>query len=65
VIKEGSVSVQKNGRVLKTMRKYESFGEKALFYNTLRQVTVMAEEKTICMILGRDTLCQQLGDEIF
>lgn len=47
------------------MRKYESFGEKALFYNTLRQVTVIAEEKTICMILGRDTLCQQLGDEIF
>jgi cGMP-dependent protein kinase 1 len=36
-----------------------------LFYNTVRQMTVRAEEDMTCLILGRETLSKVLGDQIF
>ena len=47
------------------LEKTDSFGEQALFYNTVRQMTVKAEEDMICLILGRETLSKVLGDQIF
>ena len=35
------------------LEKTDSFGQQALFYNTVRQMTVKAEEDMTCLILGR------------
>ena len=47
------------------MRKGSLFGEQALYYNTIRQMTVKAEEDVVCLVLGRETLAKILGDRIF
>ena len=47
------------------LQRADSFGEQALFDNTVRQMTVKAEEDMKCLILGRETLSKVLGDQIF
>ena len=42
----------------------ESFGEQALYFNSLRQCTVKAIEETTCLALGRDALTKIFGDKI-
>ena len=53
IIKEGIASVWKGNRCLDKLTKTDSFGQQALFYNTVRQMTVKAEEDITCLILGR------------
>jgi cGMP-dependent protein kinase len=43
----------------------DSFGEQALYQNSVRGASVVAEsEKVLCLALGRDTLTKILGDKI-
>ena len=42
IIKEGQVSVLKGGKELRKMNKGDSFGEQALYNNTVRGATVRA-----------------------
>ena len=42
IIKEGQVSVIKGGKELRKMNKGDSFGEQALYANTVRGATVRA-----------------------
>jgi cGMP-dependent protein kinase len=42
IIKEGTVQVMKGGKEIRKMLKGDSFGEQALYYNTVRQATVRA-----------------------
>ena len=42
IIKEGQVSVLKGGKELRKMNKGDSFGEQALYNNTVRGATVKA-----------------------
>lgn len=65
IIKEGSASVWKGNKEIKKLEKGEEFGEQALYYNTVRQVTIKAEEDIVCLVLGRETLAKVLGDRIF
>lgn len=53
IIKEGSAAVYKGNKLMTKLEKTDSFGEQALFYNTVRQMTVKAEEDMTCLILGR------------
>lgn len=46
------------------MNKGDSFGEQALYYNTVRGATVKAVDEVICLALGRDTLTKVLGDQV-
>ena len=46
------------------MLKGDSFGEQALYYNTVRQATVRALDNVKCLALGRDTLTRILGDQV-
>ena len=55
----------KGNKLMTKLEKTDSFGEQALFYNTVRQMTVKAEEDMTCLILGRETLSKVLGDQIF
>lgn len=42
IIKEGTASLLKGSKEIKKLEKADSFGEQALFYNTIRQMTVKA-----------------------
>lgn len=53
IIKEGTAAVYKGNKLMTKLEKTDSFGEQALFYNTVRQMTVKAEEDMTCLILGR------------
>ena len=46
------------------MKKGDSFGEQALYYNTFRSCSVIAEEEVICLSLGRDICTKVLGEQI-
>lgn len=44
------------------MYRGESFGEMSLYYNTMRKMSVKADEQLECLVLGRETLANILGD---
>ena len=62
IIKDGTASVLKGNKEVRKLYKGDSFGEQALYYNTVRQMTVRAEDDVKCLALGRDTLTRILGD---
>ncbi|EGR28852.1 protein kinase domain protein [Ichthyophthirius multifiliis] len=64
IIKEGNVTVLKANKEVRKLYKGDSFGEQALYYNTVRQMTVRAEDEVKCLALGRDTLTKVLGDQV-
>jgi cGMP-dependent protein kinase len=64
IIKEGLVTITKAGKEIRKMTKGESFGEQALYYNTVRGCSVKAIEEVKCLSLGRDTLTKILGDQV-
>ncbi|KRX03427.1 Protein kinase-like domain [Pseudocohnilembus persalinus] len=64
IIKEGTVTVLKGTKEVRKLYKGDSFGEQALYYNTVRQMTVRAEDEVKCLALGRDTLTKILGDQV-
>jgi CRP-like cAMP-binding protein len=58
------VSNKKNDYI-KTLTCGDSFGEQSLFYNCKRLVTCVCDsEKVTCLVLGRQTLRNTLGDKI-
>ena len=58
------MSVLKGNKEVRKLFKGDSFGEQALYYNTVRQMTVKAEDEVKCLALGRDTLTKILGDQV-
>ena len=71
-IKEGEVNCVKNGHVIRTLHKYDFFGERSIFVEGKRSLDVVAKTNCICYaisfaslekILGiyyRDELCKQI-----
>lgn len=64
IIKEGTVSVLKGNTEVRKLPKGNSFGEQALYYNTVRQMSVKAVDDVKVLALGRDTVTKVLGDQI-
>jgi cGMP-dependent protein kinase len=58
------VSVIKGDKVIRKMGGGDSFGEQALYYNTVRSCSVRAESEVKCLALGREVLTKILGDQI-
>ena len=54
----------KGSREIRKLSKGDSFGEQALYINTKRGASVLAEDEVKCWALGRDTLNNILGDKI-
>lgn len=36
-----------------------------MYYNTMRQLTIKADDEVTCLVLGRDTLNRVLNDKIY
>lgn len=64
-IKHGEASAYKGSKFLKKLVKGDYFGEQSLFYNTMRQLTIKADEDTTVLIVGRDTLNKNVGNKIY
>lgn len=64
-IKSGETSVYKGSKFLKKLTRGDYFGEQSLFYNTMRQLTIKADEDVSVLILTRDTLNKTLGNKIY
>jgi len=64
-IKEGNASVYKASKFQRKLTKGDSFGEQSLYYNTMRQYTITADDDVICLVLGRDTLNGIMGDNVY
>lgn len=45
--------------------KGDSFGEQSLYYNTMRQLSVKADEQSTLLILPRDTLYKIMGQDVY
>ncbi|EAR84179.1 CGMP-dependent kinase 5-1 (macronuclear) [Tetrahymena thermophila SB210] len=64
LIKEGKVSVWKNGVLIRNLYQSDSFGEQALYIKSTRAATVKADEEVKLLSLGRDDLTRILGGKI-
>lgn len=64
-IKDGIASVFKSNKFVRKLGKGDSFGEQSLYYNTMRQLTIKADDEVTCLVLGRDTLNRILGDKVY
>jgi cGMP-dependent protein kinase len=61
MIKEGTASLLQGNLEERKIYKGESFGHNSLYYNTMRKMTVRAEEDVVCQVLGRETLAKIVG----
>ena len=64
ILKEGNVVIIKGDKELRKLKKGDSFGELALYYQTVRDATVRAIDFVHCLALGRDALTNILGSKI-
>ena len=65
IIKEGTVSIQKENLEVARCAPGSYFGEQALLYNSLRTATCVALEGTVkCVCLARETLQRVLGNNL-
>lgn len=60
-LKDGYASAYKGSKLVKKLMKGDSFGEQSLYYNTMRQLSVKADEESTLLILPRDTLYKVMG----
>jgi cGMP-dependent protein kinase len=61
LIKKGTAALIRGNVEERKLYKGESFGHHSLYYNTMRKMTVQAEEEVVCQVLGRATLAEIIG----
>ena len=64
LIKEGNVVVLKGTKEIRKMTVGETFGEQALYYNTVRACSIKTLENTTVLSLGRDKMIEIFGDKV-
>jgi cGMP-dependent protein kinase len=62
MIKSGTVSVVKNGVVVRSIAKYDYFGERSLIFDELRTASVVANGKVSCWTLKRNDFFGSLNE---
>ena len=64
IIKEGTVSCQKDGREVRRLDKGEFFGEQALLYGGVRTASVLSVGQVKCVSIGAEDLTKALGQSL-
>ncbi|KAM3140827.1 hypothetical protein pb186bvf_007054 [Paramecium bursaria] len=65
IIKSGIVKIVKGGKEIRKMNEGDSFGEQALYQNSIRGASVIAESLEVkCLAIGREMITKILGDKI-
>ncbi len=61
IIKEGEVNFIKDGRIIRTLKEGENFGERSIFLNARRSLDIIAKTDCICYTISFDILKSVLG----
>ena len=64
IVKEGMVSVIKDGKEIRQMGKGDYFGEQALLYSGNRTASVLTLTPTICLSIAAESLLLALGSKL-
>lgn len=64
IIKEGEVECVMNGKLIRTLKSKDYFGEKSILLESKRTMDVIAKTKTICYGITVDYLKHMVGDKI-
>lgn len=65
IIKSGIISILKGGKEIRKMEAGDSFGEQALYQNSVRGASVVVlSEQVKCMSLGKEIITKIFGDKI-
>ena len=62
IIKEGEVNCCLNGKVVRTLRKGENFGERSILVDSTRSLDVVAKTQCVCYAISKSALKTMLGD---
>ena len=63
IVKEGEVNCSLNGRVVRTLKKGDNFGERSILVDSTRSLDVIAKTKCVCYSISKSTLKTMLGDD--
>ena len=64
IIKEGEVECVINGKLIRTLKSKDYFGEKSILLESKRTMDVISKTKTICYAITVDYLKNMVGDKI-
>eukprot|EP00746_Dinoflagellata_sp_MGD_P144957 gnl/MRDRNA2_/MRDRNA2_77640_c0_seq2.p1 gnl/MRDRNA2_/MRDRNA2_77640_c0~~gnl/MRDRNA2_/MRDRNA2_77640_c0_seq2.p1 ORF type:complete len:1573 (-),score=369.51 gnl/MRDRNA2_/MRDRNA2_77640_c0_seq2:216-4934(-) len=64
VVREGLISIHKDGKTVRTLTKHDYFGERALLYDEPRTATVVADEDTECWFVMKKVFIKVLKGPI-
>lgn len=64
IIKSGKASAHRNNKKIRTITKYDYFGERALLFNNKRSATIRADEKMSCWIIEKNDFMNIITPDI-
>ncbi len=62
IIKEGEVNIVHEGKVVRTLKKGENFGERSILVQSVRSMDVVAKSNCVCYSISKATLQNMLGE---
>ena len=62
IVKEGEVDCSLNGKVVRTLRKGDNFGERSILIDSMRSLDCIAKTNCVCYSVSTSTLKSMLGD---
>ena len=62
IVKEGEVDCSLNGKVVRTLRKGDNFGERSILVDSMRSLDCIAKTNCVCYSVSTSTLKSMLGD---
>ena len=62
IVKEGEVNCSLNGKVVRTLKKGDNFGERSILVDSTRSLDVIAKTNCICYSISTNTLKAMLGE---
>lgn len=62
IVKEGEVNCSLNGKIVRTLKKGDNFGERSILVDSTRSLDVIAKTNCVCYSISTNTLKTMLGD---
>jgi len=63
IVKEGEVNIVHDGKVVRTLKRGENFGERSILVQSLRTMDVVAKTNCVCYSISKVTLQNMLGEK--
>ena len=63
IVKEGEVNIVHDGKVVRTLKRGENFGERSILVQSQRTMDVVAKSNCVCYSISKATLQNMLGEK--